>query len=69
MDVVGHENKNNHQNRLNWPWYGIRLASDCMALQRVMGTAQYITEAELPAFQDLHIRRCQRKALKIVKRL
>jgi hypothetical protein len=30
-------------------------------------TAQYITGAKLPAIQDLCNRRCQRKALKMVK--
>ena len=42
-------------------------ASDRKALQRVVRTAQYITGAQLPAIQDLYTRRCQRKALKIVK--
>ncbi|XP_055742496.1 probable RNA-directed DNA polymerase from transposon BS isoform X1 [Salvelinus fontinalis] len=48
-------------------WYGNCLASDRKALQRVVRTAQYITGAKLPATQDLYTRRCQRKALKIVK--
>ncbi|KAK6304264.1 hypothetical protein J4Q44_G00248500 [Coregonus suidteri] len=48
-------------------WYGNCLASDRKALQRVVRTAQYITGAKLPAIQDLYNRRCQRKALKIVK--
>jgi hypothetical protein len=48
-------------------WYGNCLASDRKVLQRVVRTAQYITGAKLPAFQDLYTRRCQRKALKIVK--
>jgi hypothetical protein len=48
-------------------WYGNCSASDRKALQRVVRTAQYITGAKLPAIQDLYIRRCQRKALKIVK--
>jgi hypothetical protein len=43
------------------------LASDRKALQRVVYTAQYITRAKLPDIQDLYTRRCQRKALKIVK--
>jgi hypothetical protein len=30
-------------------------------------TAQYVTGAKLPAIQNLYTRRCQRKALKIVK--
>ena len=48
-------------------WYGNCLASDRKALQRVVRTTQYITGAKLPATQDLYTRRCQRKALKIVK--
>jgi hypothetical protein len=48
-------------------WYGNCSASVRKALQRVVRTAQYITGAKLPAIQDLYIRRCQRKALKIVK--
>ena len=46
-------------------WYGNCSASDCKALQRVVRTAQYITGAKLPASQDLYIRQCQRKALKM----
>jgi hypothetical protein len=48
-------------------WYGNCSASDCKALQRVVRTAQYITGAKLSAIQDLYIRRCQSKALNIVK--
>ena len=48
-------------------WYGNCSASNLKALQRVVCTAQYITGAKLPAIQDLYTRRCQRKALKIVK--
>ena len=35
-------------------WYGNCLASDCKALQSVVRTAQYITDAKLPAIQDLY---------------
>ena len=45
-------------------WYGNCSASDRKALQRVVRKAQYITGAKLPA---IYTRRCQRKALKIVK--
>ena len=48
-------------------WYGNCSASDHKALQRVVRTAQYITGAKLPTIQDLFTRRCQRKALKLVK--
>jgi hypothetical protein len=42
-------------------WYDNCSASDHKAIQRVVCTAR------LPAMQDLYTRRCQRKALKIVK--
>ena len=48
-------------------WYGNCSASDRKALQRVVSTVQYITGAKLHAIQDLYTRRCQRKALQIVK--
>jgi hypothetical protein len=48
-------------------WYGKCLASDRKALQKVVHMAQYITGAKLPAIQGRYTRRCQRKALKIVK--
>ena len=48
-------------------WYGNCSASDRKALRRVVRTAQYITGAKLSAIQDLYTRRCQRKALKMVK--
>ena len=41
-------------------WYGNCLASDHKALQRIVCTAQYVTEAKLPAIQDLHNGRCQK---------
>jgi gmma-aminobutyric acid receptor subunit gamma len=48
-------------------WYGNCSASERKPLQRVVHTVQYITRAKLPAIQDLYTRRCQRKALKIVR--
>jgi gmma-aminobutyric acid receptor subunit gamma len=48
-------------------WFGNSLASDRKALQRVVCTAQYITGAKLPAIKDLYTRRCQKKALKIIR--
>jgi gmma-aminobutyric acid receptor subunit gamma len=43
-------------------WYGNSTALERMVLQWVVRTAQYIIGAELPAIQDLYIRRCERKA-------
>ena len=48
-------------------WYGNCSASDRKARQRVVRTVQYITGAKLPAIQDRYTRRCQKKALKMVK--
>jgi DNA polymerase elongation subunit (family B) len=48
-------------------WYGNCSPSDHKAPQRVVRMAQYITVAKLPAIQNLYTRRCQKKALKIVK--
>ena len=48
-------------------WYGNCSASDRRVLQRVVCTAQNITGANLPAVRYLYTRRCQTKALKIVK--
>ena len=48
-------------------WYGNCTALDCIALQRVLWTAQYITGARLPAIQDLYISQCEMKARKTVK--
>ena len=48
-------------------WYGNCLASDRKALQTVACMAQYVTGAELPAIQNFYTRRCQKKALKLVK--
>jgi hypothetical protein len=45
--------------------YGNCSAADRKALQMVVRTAQYITEAKLPANQDLYNRRCQRKPIKL----
>ena len=44
-------------------WYGNSTALDRMALQMVVGTAQYITGAELPAIQDLYIGQLNRQLL------
>ena len=48
-------------------WYGNSTALDRMALQRVVWTTLYTTGAELPAIQDIFIRRSGKKAWKIVK--
>ena len=48
-------------------WYGNTTALYRKALQRAVGTVQYIIVAKFPAIQDLYIRRSERMAWKIVK--
>jgi hypothetical protein len=48
-------------------WFGKCSTLEHKALQRVVRTTQHINGAELPAMQDLYIRRYQRKARKIAK--
>jgi hypothetical protein len=48
-------------------WYGNCSASDRKALQRVVHTAQYITEAKLPAIQDLYTRRVSGRPRNLLK--
>ena len=48
-------------------WYVNCSTSDHKALQKIVRTTQYITRAKLFEIHDLYTRRCQRKALRIVK--
>ena len=48
-------------------WYGNCTAHNRKALQRVVRSTQRITRGKLPAFQDIYITRCHRKAKNIIK--
>ena len=48
-------------------WYGNCSSNKCKALQRVVWSAQRITEGKLLALQDTDITQCHRKAKKIIK--
>jgi gmma-aminobutyric acid receptor subunit gamma/deltex-like protein len=48
-------------------WYGKCTALDRKALLKVMRTDQYITGVELPAIQDLYIRRVRGRPEKLPK--
>eukprot|EP00061_Rhincodon_typus_P006989 g28207.t1 len=48
-------------------WYGNRSAQDRYKLQRVVCTAQTITEANLPSMDCIYRAHCRRKAANIVK--
>jgi hypothetical protein len=47
-------------------WYGNCTALNRKALQRVVRSAQRITEGKLPALQDIYSTQCYRKAKKII---
>ncbi len=48
-------------------WYGNSLNQDCKALQRVMRLAEHISGSALPSLQDIYLKRCKRRAAKILK--
>jgi gmma-aminobutyric acid receptor subunit gamma len=48
-------------------WYGNCSAHNRKALQRIVRSAQCITEGKLPALQDTYTTQCHRKAIKIIK--
>ena len=50
-------------------WYGNCSAQDRKKLQKVVCTAQTITEASLPALESIYTARCHRKATNITKDL
>eukprot|EP00061_Rhincodon_typus_P011603 g36750.t1 len=48
-------------------WYGNHSAQDCKKPQKVVCTAQTITEANLPSMDSTYTARCCRKAVNIIK--
>jgi len=48
-------------------WYGNCSAQDRKKLQKVVCTAQTITEANLPSLESIYTARCRRKATNITK--
>eukprot|EP00061_Rhincodon_typus_P010479 g34800.t1 len=48
-------------------WYGNCSAQDCKKLQKVVSTAQTITEANLPSMDSTYMARCHRKVANIIK--
>ncbi len=48
-------------------WYGNSSSQDCKALQRVVRLAERISGSALPSLQDIYIKRCSSKAVKIIK--
>ncbi len=48
-------------------WYGNSSSQDCKALQRVVRLAERISGSALPSLQDIYIKRCRSRAVKIIK--
>ncbi len=48
-------------------WYGNSSSQDCKALQRVVRLAERISGAALPSLQDIYLKRCKSRAVKIIK--
>ncbi len=48
-------------------WYSNATIQDCKALQRVMRLAERISGSALPSLQDIFLKRCKSRAVKIIK--
>ncbi len=48
-------------------WYGNSSSQDCKALQRVVHLAERISGSALPSLQDIYLKRCRSRAVKIIK--
>ncbi len=48
-------------------WYGNTSNQDCKALQRVVRLAERISGSALPSLQDIYLKRCKSRAVKIIK--
>ncbi len=48
-------------------WYSNATNQDCKALQRVVRLAERISGSALPSLQDIYLKRCKGRAVKIIK--
>ncbi len=48
-------------------WYGNSSSQDCKALQRVVRLAERMSGSALPSLQDIYLKRCRSRAVKITK--
>ncbi len=48
-------------------WYGNVSNQDCKVLQRVVCLAERISGSALPSLQDIYLKRCKSRAVKIIK--
>ncbi len=47
--------------------YGNSLNQDCKAMQRVVRLAEHISGSAIPSLQDIYLKRCKSRAVKIIK--
>uniref|UniRef100_A0A8C1KSU5 Alkylated DNA repair protein AlkB homologue 8 N-terminal domain-containing protein n=1 Tax=Cyprinus carpio TaxID=7962 RepID=A0A8C1KSU5_CYPCA len=47
-------------------WYGNSSSHDCKALQRVVRLAEHISGSALPSLQNIYLKRCKSRAVKII---
>ncbi len=48
-------------------WYSNATNQDCKALQRIVRLAERISGSALPSLQDIYLKRCKSRAVKIIK--
>ncbi len=56
-----------HRKCIDSVWYGNTSNQDCKALQRVVRLAERISGSALPSLQDIYLKRCKSRAVKIIK--
>ncbi len=56
-----------HRKCIDSVWYGNSPNQDCKALQRVVRLAERISGSALPSLQDIYLKCCKSRAVKIIK--
>ncbi len=56
-----------HRKCIDSVWYGNSSSQDCKALQRVVRLAERISGSALHSLQDIYLKRCRSRAVKIIK--
>ncbi len=56
-----------HRKCIGSVWYSNATNQDCKALQRVVHLAEHISGSALPSLQDIYLKRCKSRAVKIIK--
>ncbi len=56
-----------HRKCIDSVWYSNATNQDCKALQRVVRLAERISGSALPSLQDIYLKRCKSRAVKITR--